>query len=56
MEKKKNYFRYGFEIWKGCICDLILMEINNMDKVEVMFSFEGKYKKRWNYYDVFVNN
>lgn len=54
--KKKNYFRYGFEIWKGCICDLILMEINNMDKVEVMFSFEGKYKKWGNYYDVFVNN
>lgn len=54
--KKKNYFRYGSEIRKGCIRDSTSMETNNTDKAEVMLSFEGKYKNRWNYYDVFANN
>lgn len=43
-------------IRKGCIRDSTSMETNNTDKAEVMLSFEGKYKKRWNYYDVFANN
>lgn len=56
MWKKKNYFRYGSEIRKGCIRDSTSMETNNTDKAEVMLSFEGKYKKWGNYYDVFANN
>lgn len=54
--KKKNYIRYGSEIRKGCIRDSTSMETNNTDKAEVMLSFEGKYKKWGNYYDVFANN
>lgn len=54
--EKKNYFRYGSEIRKGCIRDSTSMETNNTDKAEVMLSFEGKYNKWGNYYDVFANN